>query len=372
MDNRNSQRLDRLEAVRGLAAFYVVLHHTISHSIVVMGLPVGVLLRFGQEAVILFFLLSGFVINYSFRSGSDKSFSTYFFKRSTRIYIPLFFVFMLTYLGESYSARELVNPQFWTLIKNILMLQDWGEVKPNVLAEPYLGNIPLWSLSYEWWFYMLYFPIVTRFGNGSAFKQSLFVFALSIVMAALYVWHPNFLFRLLTYFGVWWAGVYLSDLYMDGRHRSLKALMVPITAVASIAAVLIVPVFIAWQAGEDLLLDKHPVLEFRHIFMALVFIVGGVIWHRLRWVAFDILVKPFLIFAPISYVLYICHEPLMARAGYFQSLISNPVLRWFAYLAVVLVFSYVIERMIYPFIRNFLRDRRNGTPRKGTQSRVSG
>lgn len=358
MNNRNTQRLNRLEAVRGLAAFYVVLHHTINHTTVVKGVPVGFALRFGQEAVILFFLLSGFVINYSFRASSDKSFSNYFFKRSTRIYIPLFFVFFLSYLGECFSGGQLVNPQVWTLLKNILMLQDWDVVKPNVLAEPYMGNIPLWSLSYEWWFYMLYFPIVTRFGNGSAFRQSMFVFALSIVMAALYIWHPNFLFRLLTYFGVWWAGVYLSNLYMDGRHTSLKALAVPVGAVTAIAAVLFVPVIMARQAGEDLLLGMHPLLEFRHIFAALIFIIGGIVWHRLRWFAFDIFVKPFLIFAPISYVLYICHEPLMTRAGYLEGVVANPVLRWLSYLAIVLVFSYVLELKIYPIIRDYLRGKR--------------
>ncbi len=354
---RVNQRLNRLEAVRGLAAFYVVLHHTINHNTVLNGVPVGFLLRFGQEAVILFFLLSGFVINYSFRHSSDRSFSNYFFKRSTRIYIPLFFVFLISYAGQSYIQGELINPQLWTLLKNILMLQDWDVVKPNVLAEPYMGNTPLWSLSYEWWFYMLYFPIVTRIGSGSVFRQSMFVFGLSILMAALYVWQPNFLFRLFAYFGVWWAGVYLSDLYLDGKHTSFKSLSIPVLAVAAIAAVMFVPVLMARQAVEGLLLGKHPLLEFRHVFTALFFIVGGIVWCRLRWFGFDTLIKPFLIFAPISYVLYICHQPLMVQATYLD-FIEHSVLRWFSYLFVVLLFSYILELKIYPLLRSYFRARR--------------
>lgn len=356
-NNSNTGRLDRLEAVRGLAAFYVVLHHTISGSTVLFGLPVGILLRFGQEAVILFFLLSGFVINYSFRRSADKSFSNYFFKRSTRIYIPLFFVFLIGYLGLSYNRGELINPEIWTLIKNILMLQDWDKVKPNVLAEPYMGNIPLWSLSYEWWFYMLYFPIVTKVAKDSPFQQAAIVFTVSIVMAACYVWQPNFLFRLFAYFGIWWAGVYLSDLYLAGRHHSFKALTLPVVSIAVIAAIMIVPVISAKQAGDGLLLGKHPLLEFRHVFMSLAFICGGVLWHKLRWIGFDLFVKPFLIFAPISYVLYICHQPLMVQATYLD-FIDNTILRWFCYLAVVLVFSYVLELKVYPYIRDYFRARR--------------
>ena len=37
--------------------------------------------------------------------------------------------------------------------------------------------------------------------------------------------------------------------------------------------------------------------------------------------------------------------------------IDNTVLRWFSYLAVVLVFSYVLELKIYPYIRDHLRAR---------------
>lgn len=367
MEARNIHRLNRLEAVRGFAAFYVVLHHTISHSTVLHGIPVGFLLRFGQEAVILFFLLSGFVINYSCRVSSDKSFSTYLFKRSTRIYIPLIVVFVFSYLGVSYNQGELVNPQLWTLVKNIFMLQDWARVKPGVLAEPYMGNTPLWSLSYEWWFYMLYFPIVTLIARNSPSKRSVFVFILSIAMTALYVWQPIFIFRLLSYFGIWWAGVYLSDLYLNDQHKSLKALALPITAVGVIAAILLVPVLAARQAGDGLLLGAHPLLEFRHAFSSLLFIVGGVVWYKTRWFGFNVLMKPFLIFAPISYVLYICHLPLWVEATYLD-FIENPILRWFSYLAIVLLFSYVLELQIYPRLRDYFRAKRNSGQRQAAEA----
>ncbi len=53
-------RLMKLESIRGFAAAYVVAHH----SAIAYGGKPPLLLGFGQEAVILFFLLSGFVIHH--------------------------------------------------------------------------------------------------------------------------------------------------------------------------------------------------------------------------------------------------------------------------------------------------------------------
>ena len=47
-----------------------------------------------------------------------------------------------SYLGYCYSVGSLANPELWTLLKNVLMLQDWGVAKPNVLAETYMENTP--------------------------------------------------------------------------------------------------------------------------------------------------------------------------------------------------------------------------------------
>jgi peptidoglycan/LPS O-acetylase OafA/YrhL len=62
MSSANS--LHQLDSLRGFAAAYVVVHH--AH--LAPQSAFGNLLFFGQEAVILFFLLSGFVIHYSTHS----------------------------------------------------------------------------------------------------------------------------------------------------------------------------------------------------------------------------------------------------------------------------------------------------------------
>ena len=88
-------RLEKLEAVRGFAALYVVFFHTLPQKIYLGGINIGALFRFGPEAVIVFFALSGFVIKYTYERSKDKSFRYYFIRRFIRLYIPLLFIFLL-------------------------------------------------------------------------------------------------------------------------------------------------------------------------------------------------------------------------------------------------------------------------------------
>ena len=306
-------RLEKLEALRGFAALYVVLHHTISGNTTFNGIQIGLALRFGQEAVILFFLLSGFVINYSFRTKPDKSFKTYFSKRFFRIYIPLIIAFIVGYLSESYNAGTLLNPQFQYLVSNLLMLQDWHKVKPNVLATPYMENNPLWSLSYEWWFYMLYFPLVSYVRNRVT--RDFTIVTVCIVAAISYVYFPNFITRLLMYLIIWWAGVQLSDLFID-QALTLKRAILLTLGVPIITCVLFLSVAEHKISGGNLTLGFHPFLEFRHLASAVVMITIELFWHRTRWRGFNTIFKPFLWLAPISYVIYISHIHIMAKATY--------------------------------------------------------
>lgn len=126
-------RLEKLEALRGFAALYVVLFHVLPQEILLYGVNVGLLFRFGPEAVIVFFVLSGFVIKYTFERSADKSFKYYFIRRFIRLYIPLFFIYVLGYLLKCYNAGELASPEWGTLLGNLFMLKDVISQKTNVL-----------------------------------------------------------------------------------------------------------------------------------------------------------------------------------------------------------------------------------------------
>jgi len=353
-------KLGRLEALRGLAACYVVLHHLVPHGWTVGGINAGLLFRFGQEAVILFFLLSGFVIHHSFTRGSDKAFRTYFVKRALRIYVPLLAVLATSYLVLSIHAGVPIDPQPAILAGNLLMLQDWAWSKPNVIVHAYLGNTPLWSLAYEWWFYMLYWPLWRLFA-GSDDKTSVasrrrrdgLVLCSAFVAAAVYTQYPMFVPRILMYLGLWWAGVMLAEAHLHGQLRVGQRVLPPLAALASITVLLGIDVWIVSRGDELMLLARHPVVEFRHFLFATFAFSVALAWQRIGWRGFDAITRPGRVLAPISYALYISHWFLLVEASYL-GFIGNPLLEFAGYVVVTLTFCWLVECVLYPAVRRRL------------------
>ena len=328
-------KLWKLEAIRGLAALYVVLGHAFKDAALV--------LRFGQEAVIVFFLLSGFVIEYSHHHSRDKSFKGYFIKRVTRIYSV--FIAMLLLCTLLYQP-DLSSFSFWkTLAGNLLMLQDFESGKPNVIV-PTLFASALWSLHYEWWFYMLFYPITTYVEKR---KQALLVSVVAILSALIYIPFPEATPRLAMYFLIWWIGVELARSYI--ANTVVKARDVAIPAISTLVVILIlgINILIDWQSGEDLRFGIHPILEARHFLAAIATLVVALLWQKINWFGFNLL-KPGVLIAPISYSLYISHQPLLINADYFNG-INNRWIEFTLYTLVLIVFCWSIELKLYPAIR---------------------
>lgn len=204
-------RLEKLEAVRGFASLYVVFHHLFASGLFIFGINFSFLFRFGQEAVILFFLLSGFVIYYSYQKSFNKSLKVFFLKRFLRIYIPLLIVFIVNYLLISFASHHFIKINWNNFLGNLFMFQDIVENKPNVICAPFLGNNPLWSLSYEWWFYFLFFFLI-KIKNKNLDN---WVFFLGVLSAVTYLFYPFFINRELMYLSIWWIGLILAKLYIN-------------------------------------------------------------------------------------------------------------------------------------------------------------
>ncbi len=369
---RTGGKLDRLEALRGLTALYVVLHHLGPQSWFVGGVNVGILLRFGQEAVLLFFLLSGFVIHFSYSRATDRSFRTYFTRRALRIYVPLLIVFALSYLVACLEAGARIDPQPLVLLGNVLMLQDWPWAKPNVVVEPYMDNGPLWSLSYEWWFYMLYWPVMHWMGSWR--WRDAAVLGASLACGALYIVWPLMPVRIVAYLGIWWCGVVLAEAWVKGQADRWSTWWPLLGAMGVATGLRAVDVALAHANGERLLFGQHPFHEFRHFFFALVALSVAYAWSRLRWRGFDPLTRPFLIVAPISYGLYITHAFMLDKATYLD-VIPVRALEFSAYLAVTLFTCWLVELVVYPAVsrRVFARPSPQAAVRSGhlTVSAVS-
>lgn len=345
-------RLEKLEALRGFAALYVVLFHTLPQKIYLAGINVGVLFRFGPEAVIIFFVLSGFVIRYTYEKSVDKSFRFYFVRRFIRLYIPLFFIFLLGYLIKCYAEHRFVEPEWKTLLGNIFMLQDVISQKPNVVSATYMGNGVLWSLSYEWWFYMLFFALASNVENK---KLNTWVNVLVITAAASYLVYPFIINRLAMYFAIWWIGVRFADIYLNKEQYSFKTIMPYTYVLIAITAILSLNLYLHFNYTKvySYPLVAYPFVELRHFVFAIMVMFGALVWQHFKWYGFNVAFGAFKYLAPCSYVIYISHHYLVVEATYL-SFIHNKLIEYGLYIILMIGFSYLLEVVVYNRIRKLL------------------
>ena len=147
-----------LDCCRFLAAVLVVASHLAPYGIIA-GSRDAWLLDLGRESVVVFFVLSGFVIAYTTRH-KNTDLRGYAVARCTRIYSVALPVLVLAFAAAgALAASNLVPaPQFYQLGKPWLYLplhllfmgELWTISEPPPLLAPY------WSLGYEVWYYVLF------------------------------------------------------------------------------------------------------------------------------------------------------------------------------------------------------------------------
>ena len=139
-----------LEALRGIAALVVVLHH--------LSLQPGTFLTDnawlaqGWLFVDLFFVLSGFVIAsvHAESPASETAAKGFLIRRFFRLW-PLHLVTLVAALGIDVLSGEAGKPGYGVMLGlNLTMTQAWGFVPGSVL------NGPSWSISVEWAAYLLF------------------------------------------------------------------------------------------------------------------------------------------------------------------------------------------------------------------------
>ncbi|MBC7846294.1 MAG: acyltransferase [Flavobacterium sp.] len=334
------KKLNILEAVRGGAALYVFLGHLILGSFIAKSNLMSIFFRFGQEAVILFFLMSGFVIELS-GLRKKSSFQDFFLKRFFRIY-PLFFLGILLILVFKIIYHLPIEVK--TLLGNLLMLQDAESLKPGTIVGTY-GNTALWSLSYEWWFYMLFVPI-SSFKNKNTIAITIVAFS-----AILYFFYPFQLIRWLMYFGIWWSGVMLADFMILGK-INFKNIITKI-----IGPLLGLPLLLSIVKATNLkyvAIGVYPILEIRHFFSAIVFIIVALIWRKINWLGYNY-INFFEKIAPFSYGLYVLHLPLiLILETLMQNQVENSFIRFAIISLSVLFCSYLLETKFQKKLNFFL------------------
>lgn len=345
---KQGKHLEKLDGIRGFAAIYVVLYHFVGQVKILPTFVEKALFSFGQEAVILFFLLSGFVIYISIARSSKTTFRSYFIKRFRRIYFP-FFISIIVSLLVFYLNGNLAKAFSWQeFIGNLAMLQDFTGVKPGGWVRNFLDNYPLWSLSYEWWFYLLFFPCYFVFKDYK--PRIYFVLAFSAICFIIYANFPNKAALTFAYFIIWWCGLEAADVYLRERRFTLNNMKPVIFSLLFMSILVALPILTA----EKIQFGFYPFLIFRHFFASLIAVAIGLFWYKYKLLYFDNIFGIFTTIAPISYGLYVLHYPILIQLN-LNSYISNQWLDYGIKFALIIGLAYLTEIKLQPLVNKWLK-----------------
>jgi peptidoglycan/LPS O-acetylase OafA/YrhL len=196
-----------LDLARGLAAAAVAFQHlravlvldwpqTTSHSFFAGFLYF--LAKFGHPAVIVFFVLSGFLVGSSgLRAVENRtwSFPRYLLHRFLRLEIVLLPALLLTLVCDTAGihllhASALYNGGWHLIVRSGPIDLHWRTLLGNaafvqdILVPTFGTNAPLWSLSYEFWYYVLFGLLATATLKIARLRLRLVIAVLVIALAS--------------------------------------------------------------------------------------------------------------------------------------------------------------------------------------------
>ena len=143
-----------LDLVRFLAACLVYVYHSNQRLLVSQVLPAS---NYGHSSVIVFFVLSGFVIAY-ITDSKEKKWATYAASRLSRVYSVVVPALLLTLLLDSIGRQ--LYPALYTypfdqfLARSASSLMLLNEVW--FVSVTSFSNVPFWSICYEMWYYIAF------------------------------------------------------------------------------------------------------------------------------------------------------------------------------------------------------------------------
>lgn len=230
-----------IDGLRGWLAWFVVASHVILFTGTVTTLPAAyrVVQLLGDNAVLVFIVISGFVITHLVISRHEP-YALYIKRRALRLY-PVYLVALAAGIVGTYAAFATFLPQPWGtlsppiermanqhselvgghliahLLAHLTLLH--GAISDNILYESqYMFLPPAWSLSLEWQFYLVA-PLVVAAALDTQWRWALI--ALALVLYELYAHGllgsfilPSFLPGAVWYFA---AGIITRVALQSGR-----------------------------------------------------------------------------------------------------------------------------------------------------------
>ena len=325
-----------LEMVRVVATFLVLLSHAGHFGPLWLQDILGEA-RLGRDGVVLFFVLSGFVITWCGKE-KDKNLYSFATNRMARIYSVAVPGLLLGIIASLIHTSVQGEPVDYTINKAWLYYpifltfysQSWlGFLFPA-------GNFPYWSLSYEVWYYV--FIAVVLYANR---YRWLLIFAVVLIMGP----------YIALFLPLWGMGALLyvcKDKYTPGRGTALflfAATLLGFIATKVTAFDSVLDEFNHYVLGSP---PKFiPAKQFLgDYFLALLAVVNFYSAYHLRIRIGELATKAVKALACFSFSIYLYHTPLfllLSLVPFFHDAAS-----WTSYIRAV-VFALVACRVLASF-----------------------
>lgn len=357
------QRKPHLKALTGLrffAAIYVVLFHHANAALSTFPKFISRFFQYGYTSVSLFFVLSGFVLAYTYldSQGSSAINSRHFWiARFARIY-PLY-VLALIVSAPGFIAKlsELGELRFFlTAVSTISLLQAWTPWTATV------WNTPLWAVSVEAFCYLL-FPFfansINRFSSKAIFLLALILWLIALIAPSL---SPSEPYRWMTFVFTIYAPIFHVPQFIIGictaiiflrknslRNRSIqifsKDYFLPVfLAIALLLAGLIQAFNVPYQFLNNGLISP--------IFALIIFALASGEGTIARFLSLPV----FMLLGEASYAIYIFQNPLLSclkmilskaeRLGIVSSNLFDSLPFLLGYLTILISLSIFASRLI--------------------------
>jgi peptidoglycan/LPS O-acetylase OafA/YrhL len=187
----SAPNLSNLTALRGITALLVAVYHF--EDLAVRFLPQASSMFFSKcyLMVDIFFIMSGFIITHVYqetfcRGVSANSFKRFVAARFARIYPMHLFallVVLLSFLASGAEPDVIQDPA--AIFSNLLLIHSFG------IHDSFTWNVPSWSISAEWWSYMLFPFLVMAIDKWKTIAIPLLFLTATVAYLAMMYWLPR-------------------------------------------------------------------------------------------------------------------------------------------------------------------------------------
>lgn len=296
-NNIMNRRFEVLDAFRGICAVSVVVFHMhLVDSVTELSF-----FRGSYIFVEFFFVLSGFVLAHGYAYKNHLNFTDFMKARFFRLYPLHLFMFVVMFFLElgklaAYKLGGFIfnNTPFTNsfaikeIIPNLLLVQSWTSY-----TDPLSFNFPSWSISVEFYMYVLFFCSIVVFKH----KPIIWLTSSLISFLLIYLQSPSITPEVLRGVSCFFGGTFTYWLFMKSSSFKLSA-----TIGTCVELMLLTSIVIVVQS----------VFEYRFFVASVLFMVAVFFFaFEFGFISKMLKLKYFQLMGKLSYSIYMTHAAIL-------------------------------------------------------------